>query len=448
MQHRPPRGYWVGNAAVLALGIAASVRVSEPGDWEPVGLFAVLLVFSIAGVLSPVRLGALSFTATEHPAIVLAATLLGPGPAVAIAVADTLVDAKRRRLPLTTTLENLAAGTVFGLTGAVAFDAVATQLALEPGDWAFAVLVIVLYALMHALSLAIVSLQVRLVDGVSIRRSVRNAVGPILPLECIAAPLVGLVTVGYGQMGLAAVVGVLPFILIGSYLLRELIRSRERAEQVAALADGRRKLIAKALDAEDKARRDLAQGLHDNTIQLLLAAQQEMDAAQSAGDTEALARANESVRSAVAQLRTTTFDLHPAVLRHAGLAAALRTLAEHHGENAGFEADVQVDVDGAVPEARTELLFALAQELLVNAAKHAAASHVRASIRHQDGRIELEVRDDGRGFEPATRTTAVLQGHIGLASVAERTEEAGGSFTLESAPGAGTRVLVELPADA
>jgi signal transduction histidine kinase len=431
--------------AVVALGIAAAALVAEQGDWEPLSLLGVLLAFSVAGALSSVPVGAMHFTPTDHAAVVLAAALLGPVPALAVGVAGTLADGVRRRVPLTTTVENLASLTVFCLGGAIAFEALTTQLALGAGDWAFAVFAIALYAVMHSLSFAVVALQVRLVDDIPIRQSAREALIPTLPLEAIAAALVGLVTAGYGQMGVAAVAGVLPFMLLGTYLLRELVISRERAEQVFALADGRRTLIAKALDAEDRARRDLAQALHDHTIQHLLAAQQEMDAART-GDAGALARIDGSVRSALKQLRTAAFDLHPAVLRHAGLAAALRTLAQYHAENAGFDTDVAVAVDGDVAEARAELVFALAQELLVNAAKHAHASKVSLSVRHQDGGLQLEVRDDGRGFEPETRIAAVLDGHLGLASVAERTEEANGSFRLESAPGAGTRVLIELPA--
>jgi signal transduction histidine kinase len=445
MGRRTPRGYWPVHVLVLALGLATTALVSEQGDWEPVGLFAVLLALGVASALVPVRVGVVTFTPTELPSIALAATLLGPAPAVAIALADTLADAARRRTPLGRAVENLTAFTLFPLAGALIFEATADALDLEAGEWGFALLVVGLYGVMTVLTFTITAIQFRLEDGVPFRLSVRESLLPTLPLECIAASLTGLVTIGYGEMGVAAVVGVLPFMLLATHLLRELLNSRERAKEIAALADGRRKLIAKALDAEDRARRELAQTLHDNPIQLLLAAQQEMDAART-GDRDALARIDGSVHSALTQLRSTTFDLHPAVLRHAGLASALRTLVQYHAERASFDADVQVDIDGAVTDARAELLFALAHELLVNAAKHAAASHVRASIRHEYGRIELEVRDDGRGFEPATRTAAILDGHIGLASVAERAEEAGGSFTLESAPGAGTRVLVDLPA--
>ena len=449
-RHTPRRFWGPVNALVLVLGLVTTMLVSEHGDWEPLGLFVVLLALGVASALTPVRAGAFEFTAHEHLSIVLAVALLGPAPAVAIGLADTLADTARRRLPLATTVNNMTAFTVVPLTGALVFDALADLLAVDAGEWGFAVLVGVVYLVMHVLNCLVVAIQWHIPDGVpfsqSIRETFRESFLPPLPLECIAASLTGLVTIGYGEMGAAAVVGVLPFMLLATHLLRELMRSRERAKEIAALADGRRTLIAKALDAEDKARRELGHALHDNPIQLLLAAQQEMDTART-GDPDALARVDGSVRSALKQLRSTTFDLHPAVLRHAGLAAALRTLTEHHAERAGFEANVDVNINSNVPEARVQLLFALAQELLVNAAKHAAASSVRLCVLHQDGRLKLEVRDDGRGFEPATRTAAVLRGHVGLASVAERAEEAGGTFTLESAPSVGTRVLVELPAD-
>jgi signal transduction histidine kinase len=445
MQHQPPRGYIAVHLCLLGLALVVTVIVSEADDWQPIGLLAILLAFAIAGALTPVRVGPGNVTLTDGLSYVLAASLLGPAPAVAISVANTLVDSARRRVPSSTAIENLTTFAIGPLVYGLAFHAIVGRLGSEPGDWDFALLVVGLYTAMHLLSFAMVAIQFRIADGVAFGQIIRDGFIPTLPLESIAASLTGLVTVAYGEMGVPAVAGVLPFALLGDRLMRELVRSRERAREIAQLADSRRTLIAKALDAEDKARRDLAQGLHDNTIQLLLAAQQEMVAVR-AGDAEGVARVDESVRSAIKQLRMTTFDLHPAVLRHAGLAAALRTLADYHAEKAGFHVDVDVGIDGEIGEARARLVIALAQELLVNAARHAAASQVQVNLRRRNARIELEVRDDGRGFEPDTRTAAVLDGHIGLASVAERAEEARGSFTLESTPGAGTRVLIELPA--
>ena len=445
MQGRLPRGYIAVHLCALGLALVVTVLVSEADDWQPIGLLAVLVAFAIAGALTPVRVGAATFTLTDGLSFVLAAALLGPAPAVAVSLVSTLVNDAYRRVPRLTVIENLTTFAVAPLIYGSAFKAIVNRSDLEPGDWEFALLVLALYAVMHLLSFAMVAIQFRVTEGIAFGQSIREAVIPTLPLECIACSLTALVTVAYGQMGVGAVAGVLPFLLLGGHLMRELGRSSERASEIAELADGRRTLVAKALDAEDRARRELAQALHDNTIQLLLAAQQEIDGVK-AGDEEALGRVDKSVRAAVRQLRTMSFDLYPAVLRHAGLGAALRTLAEHHAESGAFEADVEVDVAGNLAEARTQLVLALAQELLLNAAKHAAASHVYLRVRHEAGRIELEVRDNGQGFEPATRTAAVLRGHIGLASVAERTEEAGGSFALETAPGAGTRVRIELPA--
>jgi signal transduction histidine kinase len=97
------------------------------------------------------------------------------------------------------------------------------------------------------------------------------------------------------------------------------------------------------------------------------------------------------------------------------------------------------------PECRLdvkEALYRIAQEALHNVVKHADARHVQVRLEGAgEGSLILTVQDDGRGFDPA----GSFPGHIGLHSMQERAERVGGSVTLESRPGAGTRVLVRVP---
>jgi hypothetical protein len=147
-----------------------------------------------------------------------------------------------------------------------------------------------------------------------------------------------------------------------------------RAREIASLATSRGRLVAQALDAEDRARRRLAEALHDDALQNLLAARQLLDA----GDAESAALAREGLDEGVAQIRRAVFDLHPYLLEQAGLRAALQAVAERAGRRAGFSATVEVD-----PRAeglRDALLFSVARELLANAAKHSAARDVQVSV--------------------------------------------------------------------
>jgi two-component system NarL family sensor kinase len=205
------------------------------------------------------------------------------------------------------------------------------------------------------------------------------------------------------------------------------------------LATSRGRLVAQALDAEDRARRRLAEALHDEALQSLLAARQLLDA----GDPESAALAREGLEDGVTQIRRAVFDLHPYLLEQAGLRAALQAVAERAGRRAQFEVTVEVDpeVDGLADQ----LLFSVGRELLANCAKHSAATSVRVEVRRSEGGVELIVADDGRGIEPAAVAAAQGNGHIGLASIVERAEAVGGTLVVERGRAGGTVARMWLP---
>jgi two-component system, NarL family, sensor kinase len=214
-----------------------------------------------------------------------------------------------------------------------------------------------------------------------------------------------------------------------------------RSSQVAALAASRGRLVAQTLDSEDRERRQLAEALHDDAIQNLLAARQEL--APDRVDAADLAMVRLGLDRTVAQLRGAVFDLHPYLLDHAGLGPALDAVAEDCARWGGFVPEVRVDL--GLVTGHEQLLFSVGRELIRNVARHAQADHLRAAVTRQGETIALEVADDGRGFERDLLHAAPLTGHIGLASMAERVEAVGGSFSIEGVPGSGTRVEVRLP---
>jgi two-component system NarL family sensor kinase len=214
-----------------------------------------------------------------------------------------------------------------------------------------------------------------------------------------------------------------------------------RASQVAALAASRGRLVAQTLDAEDHERRQLAEALHDDAIQNLLAARQEL-APDRVHDAD-LAMVRLGLDRTVAQLRGAVFDLHPYLLEHAGLGPALDAVAEDCARWGGFVPEVRVDP--RLTTGHGQLLFSVGRELIRNVARHAQAEHLRAAVTRQGRTIALVVADDGRGFDHDLLQAGPLTGHIGLASMAERVEAVGGSFSIEGGPGFGTRVEVRLP---
>ena len=224
-------------------------------------------------------------------------------------------------------------------------------------------------------------------------------------------------------------------------LLSIVLTRRER--EVTALSDSRGRLVAQALDAEDRARRRLAEALHDEALQNLLAARQLLDA----GDAASTALAREGLDEGVAQIRQAVFDLHPYLLEQAGLRAALQAVGERAARRAGFR--VAVDVDPAAEDQRDQLLFSVARELIANAAKHSGASVLRVEVRVTGDDLVLRVADDGRGTDPDAVRAAQAGGHIGLASCVERAEAVGGRLVVPPGPGGrGTVAELQVPVEA
>ncbi len=226
-------------------------------------------------------------------------------------------------------------------------------------------------------------------------------------------------------------------------VLSSLLSRRRR--RILDLAEARGRLVAQALEAEERARKRLSDDLHDHAIQNVLTARQDLADAR-AGDAGALQRAEQALRLALVQLRSTVRELHPYLLDHLDLPSALETIAEQQAARGGYQVTLEID-PGAVG-AHDQLVVSLVRELLANTAKHAKASHTAVTLRRLGGSMLLEVSDDGSGFTADQRLKALRTGHIGLASSRERVEAMGGSFEIESAPGAGAQVRCSLPAPA
>jgi two-component system, NarL family, sensor kinase len=218
-----------------------------------------------------------------------------------------------------------------------------------------------------------------------------------------------------------------------------------RAQRIRELADSRRSLVTQALTAEARARRELSYALHDELVQELLCAQQDLKLARR-GRTEYIDRAEAALSDAVRRLRQEIFRLHPHVLETAGLEAALRAVAGEQARDGAARPSVTV-----APDARgvdDELLFSLGRELLTNAARHSGARHVELTVERAGAGVALTCRDDGRGLPPGRREQALAAGHLGLAACTERVEAIGGTLELVTSPGGGTEVRAVIPAAA
>jgi two-component system, NarL family, sensor kinase len=216
-----------------------------------------------------------------------------------------------------------------------------------------------------------------------------------------------------------------------------------RTEQVARLAETRSRLLADALEAEQRERKALAEALHDEAIQNLLSARHELEEAGESVRHPALDRADTALTNTVGQLREAVFELHPYVLEEAGLEAGLRSLAQQASSRGGFE--LRLDLSSANRHRHDQLVFSAARELLTNVVRHAEARRVTVRLAEAGGELELVVEDDGCGFPPERLAERLAEGHVGLASQRVRIESAGGTMQVASTRGEGTRVEIHLP---
>ncbi|HTN22786.1 MAG TPA: diguanylate cyclase [Solirubrobacteraceae bacterium] len=227
---------------------------------------------------------------------------------------------------------------------------------------------------------------------------------------------------------------------IGVLLARSV---RRRTLQLRELGADRAALLHEALDAEERERARIGERLHDDTLQSLLAAQQDVREARS-GYLQSLEYADEALTDAVRALRDTVMGLHPASLADRGLGVALDVELDRAARRTKLEVDLHVDPDAVGPH--DAVLYAAARELITNAVKHADATRLVVRLERMADAIVLRVEDDGRGMVVASRPEQALQaGHVGLASTRQRIGAAGGVFEVQSAPGEGTRVRVAIP---
>jgi signal transduction histidine kinase len=216
---------------------------------------------------------------------------------------------------------------------------------------------------------------------------------------------------------------------------------RRQAEQVALMAE----LVA----VEEETRRRIAADIHDDTAQAVAATGLRIDAL-AAGLTDPAAReAAESARKALTEankrLRRLLFELRPPALDEAGLAAALELYLSDGFSHDGFAWRVVNSLETEpAPEIRA-VLYRVALEALTNVRKHAEASEVEVLLERRGVGVAVSVRDDGRGFDLPAPDAAPETGHIGIVSMRERAEAAGGRFGLASAPGEGTTVDFWMP---
>jgi len=224
-----------------------------------------------------------------------------------------------------------------------------------------------------------------------------------------------------------------------------LAAERLRARQAAAGAAEAAASFARALQEE---RLRLARDLHDSVTQSLYGITLHAQAAQrlvAAGDVafagESLRMLQDVAQEALDEMRLLIFELRPPILEQVGLVAALRARLSAVEGRANLNTRLVADELVSLPAPVEQALYRIAQEALNNALKHARAGNIAVELRQEPERLTLMVSDDGVGFDPAA---ARAGGGLGLLGVAERVAQLNGTLAIESAPGTGTRLRVEV----
>ena len=216
-------------------------------------------------------------------------------------------------------------------------------------------------------------------------------------------------------------------------------------ELVEGFTEERRRLLLRLEQAQDEERRRIAADIHDDSIQVMTAADlQVQELAGRLEDPELRAQAErlrDTLRDAVQRLRHLLFELRPPSLDRGGLVSALRSYTSAlEGPEVAVEDALASE---PAPDVRA-VAFRIAQEAITNARKHARASRVTVTVVSEERGLRLQVTDDGEGFDVAI-VDDPDPGHIGLAAMIERAELAGGWLRIDSLQGRGTSVDAWLP---
>jgi len=246
------------------------------------------------------------------------------------------------------------------------------------------------------------------------------------------------------------------YLFAGAYagVVARATSAQQRSEALLTdLQEAHEQLRMYAAQAEQNAvieeRHRLARDMHDSVMQTLYGQVLSAEGAArkvAEGEISLVGERLQDIRrtaqSALREMRFLIYELRPPDLERDGLVAALRARLEAVEVRAGMQTSLQVEGDGPLSHDLEAMIYRVVQEALNNALKHSGAAKVTVSLRIGPAEVELEVADDGIGFDSTGRQAV---GGLGLRGMYERAAQLGGRLSLHSAPGEGTRVRLEVP---
>ncbi|HEV8635659.1 MAG TPA: sensor histidine kinase [Chloroflexota bacterium] len=210
-----------------------------------------------------------------------------------------------------------------------------------------------------------------------------------------------------------------------------------------------RALSSQVITAQEEERKRISRELHDETAQALTLLLIRLKLLQNARDLAEVRTGAAELRELTArtleEVRKLALELRPTTLDHLGLVAALEWYSREFAQRIGAAVDVHVEGLAGRLHPEVELVvYRVVQEALTNIARHAAASHVDVRLKFGDDAVEVAIEDDGRGFDAASAASTRERG-LGLFGMRERVELIGGTISIDSRVGHGTRIQVRVP---
>jgi signal transduction histidine kinase len=242
--------------------------------------------------------------------------------------------------------------------------------------------------------------------------------------------------------------------LIAAWRMNEDIRAQlnRSVDELSRTDEERRILLERVVHAREDEGKRIAAELHDGPVQRLTRldylserARLRLEASNLEGGRELLSDIQTSLREEIKTLRKMMTELRPSALEERGLGAAMRDHAEGVAKASGLRCKVNASIAGRMHPPVEAALYRVMQEALTNVVKHAEATEATVTLAPMDGRVVMQVVDDGRGFDPAGLPAIMGPDHFGLIAIRERVLMEGGEVDVRSQPGAGTEVRVSFP---
>lgn len=227
----------------------------------------------------------------------------------------------------------------------------------------------------------------------------------------------------------------------------------ELERQVQERTQTVRQLLDKVITAQEEERKRVARELHDGAAQDLAALLVALDGvevalAMSEPQRGLIQGIKREARQALQEVRRLLLDLRPSALDELGLAPAVRWFLESRLMGLGIRGSVHVEgAERRLPAALETTLFRIVQEAVNNAARHAAPRNVLVRLKFGPEEVVATIEDDGKGFDPARLDSPTGRGGLGLVGMRERAALAGGRVEVESQPGIGSRITVQIPSE-